>query len=544
MSKGPRGIPTVGVSRWCGHALPALLVAAMGCDDGAGALTVPCLPDQSAPYPATSPALGIHLNAQNNDVVRCDTAIEFVQDWHVLEGIPIGQPNVFSPDGSTVYITSIATEPEGCHLHALSAESGEAQWCRSYDNSVPVAGVEVDADGFLYFTSENSVYSLHPDGSDRWTVSLPPDGGWPIGLHMTPDGHVATVTGTGVVYLIARDTGSVLDSLDIQDTYGFVPPAGLDLGGISLLDLLPAPVKEDIERLFGAETDTSTLLGVIVGSVQFSDNTIGVSTRNELYVIGGGEDPAHGALVQIRVEGTPTAPVLVPGWAMPTNAGSGTTPSITFDGRYVTVGDGAGLASLLGTATEPGRHYIVDIDACDANEDANAEPTRCAPVASTELQRGAAIGSIPILPDGTIIPFEYSFSATDAAGQPDLWAMDPSGAVLWQTDLPDGLMWSSVITVSNNHILGTATRLVPSEETLLTITLPSRAESELVILDRSDGSVVSRTPIVDDGLLNPVIGPDGSLYIGLSGILSTLAIETRPTTGLLRFVPTRAPISP
>jgi hypothetical protein len=71
-----------------------------------------------------------------------------------------------------------------------------------------------------------------------------------------------------------------------------------------------------------------------------------------------------------------------------------------------------------------------------------------------------------------------------------------------------------------------------------------RNVTELVILDRSDGSVVSRTPIVDDGLLNPVIGPDGSLYIGLSGILSTLAIETRPTTGLLRFVPTRAPVSP
>lgn len=127
----------------------------MGCDDSArapDAMRVPCVPEQSAPYPAASPALGIHLNAQNTDVVRCDTAIEFVQDWHVLEGIPIGQPNVFSPDGSTVYVTSIATEPDGCHLHALSAESGRQQWCRRYDNSVPVGGVEVDADGFLYFS--------------------------------------------------------------------------------------------------------------------------------------------------------------------------------------------------------------------------------------------------------------------------------------------------------------------------------------------------------------------------------------------------------
>lgn len=53
--------------------------------------------------------------------------------------------------------------------------------------------------------------------------------------------------------------------------------------------------------------------------------------------------------------------------------------------------------------------------------------------------------------------------------------------------------------------------------------------------------MVFRTPIVDDGLLNTVVGPDGSLYIGLSGILSTVAIQTRPTTGLIRFVPTRAP---
>jgi hypothetical protein len=519
-------------------ALPHVL----GCVHEPVPIEVPCAPGLPAPYPAGSSYGGVHANRENNDIVACETGTAFVERWHALEGLAMSQPNTFSPDGRTTYAATFNPDPAGCNVHAIDVATGETVWCRTFPRSVGGTAIEVDSDGALYFTADRFVYSLNADGSDRWRTAVGAEpmgegfGESALGVHFTVDGHAATVTNQGVVVLLDRADGRELARLDIALETGFVPPESIT-GMTNLRDLLPDAVNADFDAVFGTMVDGG--LGAFLGAGGgFSDNTIAVSSRDELFVIGGGEDPQHGALVQIRIGGSAAAPTLALGWALHTVAGSATSPSVTFDGRWVSVGDGQNAAALLSPARAMGRMLVADVDACDANTDADADPMRCAPMWEHALERGPIAGSPPILPDGTIAFWEISVSQgvfdDDAR---DLAIVGPDGPI-WESTLPDGLDWTSVITVTNNHLVGTASIITPSTTRALTVRLPERVESFLAVVDRRNGALVFRAPVTDDSTATVTVGPDGSLYVGMFGLLTILATEQSPVLGLVRFSPT------
>ena len=66
---------------------------------------------------------------------------------------------------------------------------------------------------------------------------------------------------------------------------------------------------------------------------------------------------------------------------------------------------------------------------------------------------------------------------------------------------------------------------------------PAYTEDELIALDRETGGVAWRAPLPDDGAATVSIGPDGSLYVGVYGLLSTLSTEEKPNMGLKKFSP-------
>ncbi len=343
-------------------------------------IEVPCNVDPPYPYPAASPYGGIHANRENNDVVSCTTARNFLQSWHSLKGLAIAVPNTFSPDGLTTYVTTANPEPSGCRLHALDTADGSVNWCRSYPPGIWGSAVEVDEDGYLYFTTDAHIVSLHPDGRDRWAMALPGSGddfGAYMGLHFTPDGHIAVVTGGGVVVLVRRSDGELLATLDIAETWGFVAPSSV-LTDIHFEFLLPEEMKTDITTTFGSIQAAEPIFSALIGaSGVFCDNTIAVSSRNDLFVIGGGPDPDNGALVQVVITGSSDQPQLEPGWYAVTNGASGTSPSVTPDGRYVSVGDGASNNLLFGSGAVQPKMKVADVTACDQNSDADSDPAIC-----------------------------------------------------------------------------------------------------------------------------------------------------------------------
>lgn len=495
-----------------------------------------CAVERQFPYPQM-PYVGVHASRRNDDTVDCELAPiaagGWAQAWHALEGHGVAQPNTFSPDGRTTYVTSSAPTPESCTVWALEVETGATRWC------LPVPGtraatLEVDEDGHIYVTAETAIYSWDAEGQLRWATPLP--GEDPernaVGVHFTHAGHLATVTDEGLLMLLDRAEGSVLAQLDLPGELGLVSAAGL---GVDLISLLPEAVAADFVSLFGAGGAGG--LGTFAGaSGNFSDNTLGVAPDDTLYIIGGGVDEQHGALIQVQLEGPPEAPELVPGWLLETTGGSASSPAISPDGGWVRVADGNSLMGLLEPASADARAHIVDIEACDQNLDADPDPARCLASYTVELRSGPALGAAPVFEGGETWHWEVQLADLYSQAHPDLIQSFPDGPGL-EISLPGERVWSSVLTFTRDYVVGTATIAAPSDTQLLGLLLPSTASSELVVVDRSSGELVFSAPVTDDATSTVTVGPDGSLYVTMLALVHSFALETRPVGGVIRFAP-------
>ena len=300
---------------------------------------------QEIPFYPNLPYLGIHAGPANNDLVPCQTSHSYRLTWQALPGHRIAQPNTFSPDGKVTYVTTQPPRGDARTLFAIDVASGRVIWSHAYPE-VAASSVEVDRDGKLYFTSGTEVVSLEAGGQELWRTKIDSPG---TGLHFTPQGEIATVSNNGVVYLLAMASGTVSQEISLPEIYGFVPGQAGSGGGFA---------------------------GV---SGHFSSNTVGIAPNGDIYVIGGGPDPDHGALIQLRRG--PNG--LEAGWYAVTNGGSATSPAISPEGRYVVVGDGSG--------TKTGRLLWADTEKCPKSGE-------CRWAQATELSGAPILGSPAVLP--------------------------------------------------------------------------------------------------------------------------------------------------
>lgn len=92
-----------------------------------------CAVERAFPYPSM-PYVGVHASRRNDDLVDCELASivsgGWAQAWHVLDGYGIAQPNTFSPDGLTTYVTTTEPTPGACTVWAdfasLFGETGSS----------------------------------------------------------------------------------------------------------------------------------------------------------------------------------------------------------------------------------------------------------------------------------------------------------------------------------------------------------------------------------------------------------------------------------
>lgn len=506
--------------------------------EGGEEIEFTCVVERPFPYPSPMSYVGVHAGPANDDLVPCTLGGEWSEAWRALEGRGIAQPNTFSPDGRTTYVTTSEPNPGDCTIWALDTINGEQHWCIAIPGAL-FSTLEVDVDGNLYATVDAAVISWDEDGNERWATDIPGDDPErnATGLHFHPTGHIVTVTDAGVVMLIDRADGSVLDTLDVPLIYGFVPPASLGLD-LELDTLLPDPVRDDFTALFGSGGIGGALGKFAGGSGNFSDNTVGIEPDGTVYVVGGGPDDMHGALVQLRVAEVDGMLEFVEGWAVELQGGSASSPAISPDGRWVKVSDGNTLAAFLDPSEAAATMHVIDIDSCDANDDQNPEADRCVAAHAIPLLTGPALGASPVYDGAEAWRWEVQLGALFDNSAPDLVQTIGDSAAFVVT-LPDDRVWSSVLTITDDYVIGTMTALTESQTQLLTLTLPATAQSEVVVVARATAELVFRAPITDDSAATVTVGPDGALYVTQLALLHALSVDTPVVGGLIKFAPTR-----
>ena len=501
-----------------------------------------CNVEQESPYDSGTPYLGIHADPGNSDVVSCTTANAFEEVWHVLKGHAIPQPNTFSPNNETTYVTAFPNADDPCTLFALNTTTGETLWCKDLPRSIAGGSVEVDEDGHLYVVADAMVYSFESDGTTRWQRPLDGADGnnqafRTFGLHFTQGGYIATVALPGVVFLLDRSDGSIVTEFDIAEEYNFVPPQPRLPDSFDLMNLFPEPSVGDFITAFGSRDAANTTLGNFLGvSGNFTDNTIGISLRDELYVQSGGPTSEDGTIVQLTIQETDDGVRLQKGWYVLASGGSAASPSISKNGRFMVMSDGAATSTALSQGGGDAFVLLVDIESCNANADADPSPEICLPSQSATLSRGAMAGAPPIGDDGTVYYWESGLDFASHYEKSDLFTLSADGTTR-STQFADGYDWSSVMTVSNNHLIGTMSRFTESDQELVTNVLPGNAVHQLVLVDRSSLETLWTTPLTDDSTSTITIDRGGNLYVTLFGLLNIIAVNERPTLGLVKYRP-------
>ena len=180
---------------------------------------------------------------------------------------------------------------------------------------------------------------------------------------------------------------------------------------------------------------------------------------------------------------------------------------------------------------------LVDVEACNTKTDSDPLRERCGAIKKVELERGAMSGAPPIADDGTVYYWESGLDFVNFYDNADLFSFGPEQDKR-VVALDDRRDWTSVMTVSNNHLIGTISKYTESEFTLMVNTLPATIEHRLALFDRSTFELVWSAEVTDDSTSTITIDKTGSLYVTLFGLLNIIATEERPTLGLVKFTPT------
>ena len=357
-------------------------------------------------------------------------------------------------------------------------------------------------------------------------------------MHFTQSGHIATVTLEGRALLVDRATGEVAAELDLKEAYGFVSPTTSLPDGLDIVSFFPEPSIADLEKAFGGRDAANLTLSNFLGvSGNFTDNTVAVSIRDEIYFQGGGPTTADGSIIQVNVRTDGDSVSFEKGWYVLAEGGSAASPSISRNGKYMVLSDGASSGSSLSSEQSAAYVVLVDVEACNTNTDSDPLRERCGAIKKVELERGAMSGAPPIADDGTVYYWESGLDFVNFYDNADLFSFGPEQDKR-AVALDDRRDWTSVMTVSNNHLIGTISKYTESEFTLMVNTLPATIEHRLALFDRSTFELVWSAEVTDDSTSTITIDKAGSLYVTLFGLLNIIATEERPTLGLVKFTPT------
>ena len=437
----------------------------------------------------------LHGDSRNSDFVPLAVSTKLQPQWLALKNTVSWAAPSIAADG-TLYVTTGGGKGES-HLHALS-RSGEVLWStppqrslNDLDAKALFSAPVLDRGGNIYVSDSNQFWSYKPDGAVRWVVDL-------SALRIEEPFLTAVIVGTlvggvsadGKVAMFRRGDGAlampVLELPSKPGAKGEELPAALWAGG-----LMDAGLRQQSWDLLRGNRYAVT-------------NTPAVHPQSgRIYITATGDSASQGRLYGIDTQGG----ALRIAFAAKVPAGSGTSPALSPDGRIVYAVGGGG--TLYALDSENGAMLW-------------------------QRALGGQDASPSVGPDNVVY----------VNGGDQLIAVDGmTGETLWRNNYREwararhdkiwsrlGLVGShgradayvdGVVTVSNGLLW--TTLLAGYEINMLTREFVHPAQTYLVALDPSDGTVLEewRLPDSSEGVVS--VSPTGDLYLNLLSVQSSIA---------------------
>ncbi|MFE7723022.1 PQQ-binding-like beta-propeller repeat protein [Nocardia rhizosphaerihabitans] len=141
-----------------------------------------------------------HHDGRNGGASPVTGAEAMSLSWSRPVGGPIAQPLTIGPEGQMFVTTSTGN----CAIFSFQMRTGRKRFCNPLGPSTIEAPTVVDAVSNVYVGDDGAVNSFNYLGQPRWRT---PVAGVPVAIQFTGDGKVLTVTQSGQVDVLSRQTG-------------------------------------------------------------------------------------------------------------------------------------------------------------------------------------------------------------------------------------------------------------------------------------------------------------------------------------------------
>ena len=448
---------------------------------------------------------GAHRDSRNSDYIPLPSPDAMRRTWTGIDGANFFMGSTIGADG-TIYATS-ALGTGHSHLHAYDTR-GNLVWktepMQNWDDFDSVAFMSApvtDIDGNLFIPDSNQLWSFDRTGNTRWVTRLSEVGinGYIFTIFFTHTGHAGAISSDGKVALFSRETGELAMPL-------------LDLPGVNGLPASPMPPGLWADGAID-ERILQDAWDAIFGFNMEVANTPSVHTETgRIFIVATGREPD--AVVLYGIDATSNGLHI----AFETSlgrSGSGTSPTLSFDGRFVYVIDGEGF--LNGIDTESGE------------------------IAWKSSERSVTGVSSTSTPDGRVFTFDLNFIVC--------WDGN-NGDVIWKRDLrdiaveevpwiaswygePQASLVSGITAVADGiwAIVSVGTSIpIPEERqndvqppiASLDVTRFAQPVKYFLAHFDYDGNLKFKTPFVDAGALI-AMGLDGRMYVTTLSVNSSIA---------------------
>ncbi|WP_280306036.1 PQQ-binding-like beta-propeller repeat protein [Nocardia neocaledoniensis] len=149
------------------------------------------------------PGLGwpaAHHDGRNGGASPVTGAESVTLSWSRPVGGPIAQPVTIGPEGQMFVTTSTAN----CAIFSFQMRTGRKRFCNALGPSTIEAPTVVDGTNNVYVGDDGAVNSFNYLGQPRWRT---PVAGVPVAVQFTGDGKLLTITQSGQVDVLDRQTG-------------------------------------------------------------------------------------------------------------------------------------------------------------------------------------------------------------------------------------------------------------------------------------------------------------------------------------------------